>query len=808
MERYVCIHGHFYQPPRENPWLEFVELQDSAYPYHDWNARVTAECYAPNATSRIMDEEGRIAEIVNNYARISFNFGPTLLAWLAHAAPDVIAALQQADQESQERFSGHGSAMAQCYNHMIMPLANRRDKITQVRWGIHDFRHHFGRKPEGMWLPETAVDVETLEILAENGIHFTILSPFQAGEIRKRGGRNWTNARGGTIDPTTPYEQQLPSGRRICIFFYDGPVSGALAFEHLLRRGEDYASRLFGAFSDDRKWDQLVHVATDGESYGHHHKHGDMALAYALHYIEKSGTAKLTNYGEYLARHRRLPHVQIAENTAWSCSHGVERWRSHCGCSTGGYPHWNQHWRTDLRRAVDWLRDTVAGPFEQRGKELFQDPWAARDDYIAVVLDRSPENIRRFFHRHAARELNQSETVTALKLMELQRFAMLMYTSCGWFFDELSGIETVQVIQYAGRAVQLAEELFGDSIEGPFRQRLSEAKSNIPEHQDGRLIYEKWVKPARIGLPKVTAHYAASTLFEDYDERTHVYCFQVTRLDELRKREGRAGLVVGQCEVSSEITRETLRFSYLCVHMGDHNLVGGVREYQGDERHAAMRADMLESFGRVDFPEIVRRLDVHFGGLPFSLTTLFREEQRRIVELILDASLRRVNDAYRQQYEQQSLLAVFLGELGISIPTALRTTAQMVLNADLHRELERTPIDKQRVSHLLEEAKTWQVDLDTAGLSHQLSLALDRSALVLRSEQDKHEMLTELENSLDVVDLMPFPVNLIQPQNIVYKLWRQTRSRMRVAVPDDRIPPSWEEPLRAVAQRLRIRVDD
>ncbi|HEY2321618.1 MAG TPA: glycoside hydrolase, partial [Thermoanaerobaculia bacterium] len=320
--RFIAVHGHFYQPPRENPWLEAVETQDTAHPYHDWNERITFECYAPNASARILDDSDRILRIVNNYATMSFNFGPTLLSWLEVHAPETYAAIIDADRASRARFSGHGSAIAQAYNHIIMPLANARDRRTQVQWGIRDFEHRFGRKPEGMWLPETAVDTDTLEVLAAAGIRFTILEP---GQAREAG-----------IDPTMAYRCNLPSGRSIAIFFYDGPISRAVAFENLLARGEFLANRLAGAFDPSRTHDQLVNIATDGETYGHHHRYGDMALAYALHYIEERELATLTNYGEYLEKHPPVHEVEIRENTAWSCAHGVERWRSDCGCSTGG----------------------------------------------------------------------------------------------------------------------------------------------------------------------------------------------------------------------------------------------------------------------------------------------------------------------------------------------------------------------------------------------------------------------------------------------------------------------------------------
>ena len=482
-----------------------IEVQDSAYPYHDWNEKILAECYAPNTISRILDSEGYIIELPNNYSKISFNFGPTLLAWMEEKAPEVHEAILAADRMSQKNLSGHGSALAQPYNHMIMPLANRRDKYTQVRWGIRDFEQRFGRSPEGMWLPETAVDLETLDIIAEQGIRFTVLAPHQASEVRGPGEDTWTDVSGGHIDPTMPYELNLDSGRKIAIFFYDGPISRAVAFERLLAKGEYLPQRLMSAFSGERSAPQLVNIATDGETYGHHQQYGDMALAYALRQIESENRARLTNYWEYLDRFPPASEVRLFENTSWSCAHGVERWWKDCGCNSGGHPGWNQAWRTPLRDSLDWLRDTLAPLYEEHAGRLLRDPWAARNDYIRIVLNRVPEHVDEFLRMQAVRELNQTEKVSVLKLLGSQRCAMLMYTSCGWFFDELSGLETVQVIQYAGRAIRLAEETCGVQLEDAFLERLEQAKSNIPEHRDGREIYMKFVKPAMVDLIKVGA---------------------------------------------------------------------------------------------------------------------------------------------------------------------------------------------------------------------------------------------------------------------------------------------------------------
>ena len=470
MNRFVCVHGHFYQPPRENPWLEEVEPQESAQPYHDWNERISAECYARNGASRVLDAEGRIREIVNNYSKISFNIGPTLLSWMEKKDPDAYKAILEADRLSRERFSGHGAAMAQVYNHMIMPLANARDKRTQIVWGLRDFEHRYGRKPEGMWLAEAAVDLESLDIMAQNGLLFTVLAPHQARRARKLQGvaRPWGAKDEGSVNLRCPYLCRLPSGRSIAIFFYDGPVSRAVAFEGLLHNGEAFARRILGAFNPQDTADQLVHIATDGESYGHHHKFGDMALAYALQYIEQNDRAKLTVYGEYLASHPPEYEVEIVENSSWSCAHGIERWRGDCGCNSGGKPSWNQQWRAPLRQALDFLRERAAKVYAREMVACGVDPWVVRDAYIAVILDRSRYSADRFLFRAFGRELSFVDKNRVLRCLEIQRNALLMYTSCGWFFDDISGIETVQIIKYAARVIQLVQRVADEDLELAF----------------------------------------------------------------------------------------------------------------------------------------------------------------------------------------------------------------------------------------------------------------------------------------------------------------------------------------------------
>jgi alpha-amylase/alpha-mannosidase (GH57 family) len=809
MDRYICIHGHFYQPPRENAWLEFVEAQDSAYPFHDWNERVTAECYAPNGMARILDGDQTIKTITNNYAHISFNFGPTLLSWLAEKEPETYRSILDADKESRQRYSGHGSAMAQAYNHMIMPLANSRDKETQVLWGIADFEFRFGRKPEGMWLPETAVDLETLDILARNGIRFTILAPYQAKRMRKERARIWRDAAGGKIDPSMPYDVRLPSGNRIAVFFYDAPISQAIAFEGLLHKGEHFAGRLVSAFSENRTWPQIVHIATDGETYGHHRKHGEMALGYAIEHIESIGQAKLTNYGEYLERHPPTHEAEIWENSAWSCGHGVERWNSNCGCNSSGRPGWNQEWRGPLRQALDWLRDTVAPEFEIKGRELFRDPWAARNAYIRVILNRWPDNVDRFLAEHAARELSQEERILALKLMEMQRHAMLMYTSCGWFFDDISGIETTQVIQYAARTLQLYEDVFAKPIEEMFLARLSAARSNVPEYQDGRVIYEKFVRLAMVDRKKVAAHYALSSLFEPYPEESKVYCYKVDLEDFHSAESGRSKIVVGRARIMSEITQESDVYSFGALHMAGHMMNGGVRAYRGEEQYNTLKEELVDPFSRADFAEVLRILDRHFGDSTYSLRSIFHDDQRKILNMIIKSTVGEAEAAYRHLYETHAPVMRFMSDLRIPQPRAFLTAAEFALNSSLRVSLEDVDnLDFTRINALIEEARAANVPLDSETLSFTMRRTIKRLSEQFREHTGDLDLMKKLESAASLARSLPFEVNIWRTQNNYYEILKQVYPQWAAkAAHGDQTALEWIDHFIALGKNLSVKVE-
>jgi alpha-amylase/alpha-mannosidase (GH57 family) len=822
-ERTVCVHGHFYQPPRENPWLETVEAQESAAPWHDWNDRITAECYAPNGAARIVNSENQIIRILNNYARISFNFGPTLLSWLLENAPRVHAAIVHADQRSRSRFSGHGSAMSQVYNHVIMPLATTRDRITQIRWGIADFRHRFGRLPEGMWLPETAVDSESLDLLAQHGIRFVLLAPHQCAAFRplpdpgqaarpsakEKSEPAWSDTPNASVDTTQPYLVRLKEGRSLAVFFYDGPRSRAIAFEGLLNNGETFAHRLLGGFRPNPGHAQIVHVATDGESYGHHHKYGEMALAWMLHWVQDEdhgdgeNDIRLTNYSEFLDKHPPRFEARIVENTSWSCAHGVERWRSDCGCSSGR-PGWNQKWRTPLRESLDWLRDSVAPLVREASVPLFMDHDEARNDYVRVILDRSRESRDAFLDEHATHRLSSEERVRAFMLMELERHSMLMYTSCGWFFDDISGIETIQVIAYASRVLQLAAELFGNlaaGMEVEFVRRLGAAKSNVPEQQDGAAVYNRYVRRMQVGLEQVAAHYAISSIFTSYPDETDLFCYTVRRQSYEAVSSGRVRLVMGAAHVCSRVTESSETFAFAVLHFGDQNITAVVKPWNPDRSAdwASFVADAKDAVRRTDFPDVVRCFDREFGPQAYSIRSLFRDEQKRILDILLTSTIGDVETSLTNIYENQASLLHFLSESGMPQPPALTLAATFAINAGLKRALESDPVDAVQARIWLNLAQSDQIALDRPALGYLVDRRMKRAMLDLQESPEE----APLDNALLVartISELPFDLNLWQAQNTWYDIFRTLREN----------PPSeeWLERLKELGRLMHISVED
>jgi alpha-amylase/alpha-mannosidase (GH57 family) len=843
MGRFLCVHGHFYQPPRENPWTEEIEAQESAQPYHDWNARITAECYAPNAAARLFNGDGRIASIVSNYASMSFNFGPTLLAWMQEAEPAVYAAVLAADGASRARFSGHGGAMAQGYNHLIMPLANRRDKETQIVWGQRDFARRFGRQAAGMWLPETAVDVESLDLMAAHGVRFTILEPHQARRVRALSpgslampviaplaptapatpvtsvapptvGRHWRDVTDGSIDPTRPYLVKLPSGRRIAVFFYDGPIARAVAFERLLESGEGFAGRLVAAAPAEGH-DRLVHVATDGETYGHHHRYGEMALAYALRQIEASGAATLTNYAEYLAAHPPVEQVEIVENSSWSCVHGVDRWREDCGCRIGGEAGWNQAWRAPLRQALDELRDGIAPLWEEAAGEIFAAPWQARDDYVTVLLDRSPAAVEAFLESHAAGATpTGARRVRALALLEMQRHAMLMYTSCGWFFDDIAGLEAVQVLRYAGRAAQLADELLGSHAERALLRHLAWARSNDPQAGSGRDLYQARVLPSRVTAGQVAAHYAVRALFGEPPNPVRLLGHSLVRQGDCHAGsagesgsdlpgapavvDGPAGrLAAGRLHVESLATGAAEDFCYAGLRYGGPQVIAGVVplaavapvpvEAGAPDEGCAMTAaafagaasEITAAFGEGDVARVVRLLDLHFGGAPHGLAALLGDERRCVLGEMEAAAAAEVERFLRGILRRRGSLSQPDGA-GAMRPVALRAAVEVVLNADLRQVLGDGESDPRRLDDLLEEAVRTRIRLDP-GLGAVLAATLASLLERLLAQPDDLALLRHATARAAIARAAPFTVDVWLAQNLCHELREAAYASRRAA---------------------------
>ncbi|MBI4057200.1 MAG: DUF3536 domain-containing protein [Elusimicrobia bacterium] len=622
MSRYLCIHGHFYQPPRENPWLEEVDPEDSAYPFRDWNTRIFQECYGPNAATPLLNSEGRIEELFNNYEWISFNFGPTLLSWLQRHEPRTYRLLLRADESSRVR-CGHGNALAQVYNHVIMPLANPRDKRTQIRWGIEDFKYRFGRIPEGMWLAETAVDEETLEMMVQEGLHFTILSPSQA--------------KTSDLDVTQPYRWFSKKSRDtfLDIFFYHKGLSHAIAFEGLLSDGEKFKHALLSAFNNSAS-PQLIHVATDGESYGHHHRLGNMALTYALRQIKQEPAIQIVNYATFLEKHPPQKEVEIIPFSAWSCSHGVGRWSEDCGCRIDPQSGWHQRWRKPLRDSLNQLSQKIDLFYEQKGSSLLKDPWLARDHYIQRVADPSPSFTKRFLDQHSSKHLSAEEAVGAVQLLEMQRARLLMFTSCGWFFDEISGLESTQILKYAAHAMELAALADGKTTthwEKDFKDSLRSCPSNLSSYGDGSIIYEKLVTPCKISLKRAAAHHALEeSLGGTPLKNSYAFHYKVREKESAHHRNTRLFLL--WLDIHRPATLEKGTFTALVLHQNRSDLNCFLSENPDLSRHRDMGRRTLKTFLETADPEMISLLEKNLGGDSFSREALFKHAKKNWLLLL------------------------------------------------------------------------------------------------------------------------------------------------------------------------------
>ena len=797
--KYICIHGHFYQPPRENAWLEIVEMQDSASPYHDWNARINFECYAPNAAAKILDNNHHyITKISNNYDKISFNFGPTLLSWMLQADPETHQAIVEADIKSRERFGGHGSALAQVYGHLIMPLANRRDKETQVKWGIEDFVRRFGRHPEGIWLAETAVDTETLEVLVDYGIKYTVLAPRQAKASRKIGDPYWSNLY-ETVDPRHPYLYNLPSGRSIALYFYHGEIAQGVAFKGYLNNGKYFAQQFSKVF-DENDTPQLAHIATDGESYGHHHRHGEMALADALNYIRENDFATLTNYGQYLELFPLEYEVQIHENSSWSCVHGVERWQSNCGCNTGGNPGWNQAWRGPLRDTLNWLRDELIPVYEEEAGKLLNEPWDARNDYINVILDRSPESIDAFFTRNSKYELNKDERTQALRLLEMQRQSMQMFTSCGWFFDEVSGIETNQILQYANRAIYYAGQVSNLLLHEEFLERLETVPSNM--HRSAAGSYLKHVLPSKVDLTRVATHYAVASLFEPQPENLELFNYQAESEIFERFKAGNQILCIGRTTVKSKITLSEKHFSFAVLYLGQQHIIGNISIDMDWDGFMKMSNQITKAFSDSNLGQVIAVMQTFFSSQKFTIWNLFQEEKRKMIQQITAESLQQVESSFREIYNDNYQLMSSMQNSNIPVPETYIAAVKYILNYDLQAFFSQNFLDIRELNRLIDEMDKWDVDIeDTATLKLTASERIFTEIKALTPETNEVDDLTSLNQVLINLNRIGIEAEDWKGQNQYFYLKRDFEKGQRQFPSEE-----WKKAFKELGELLKVKV--
>ena len=756
--KYLCIHGHFYQPPRENAWLEEIEQQDSAAPFHDWNERICAECYAPNALARLLDGQQYLTQLTNNYSRISFNFGPTLLSWMERKEPEVYQSILEADKISQERFGGHGSAIAQAYNHIILPLANERDKETQIKWGIADFTKRFGRAPEALWLAETACDTPTLCALAQAGMKYVILAPGQCARIRRIGSDKWQEV-GASVDPKRAYQCNLPNGKSIALFFYDGPISQGIAFADTLSSGEKFASRLLGAYRSGEEA-QLMHIATDGETYGHHQKFADMALAYCLKKVEENPEVELTVYGEFLEKHPPVYEAQIVENSSWSCCHGVERWRSNCGCNSGR-PGWHQKWRGPLREALDFVRDELIKTFDTLGREYFKDPWAARNGYVDLMMDRSLGAQHCFFLKHAT-EKAWNDRSGALLLLEMQKNALFMYTSCGWFFDEISGIETVQIMQYAARALEINRQLTGKDIEPAFIEKLALAPSNIKELKNGARVYERYVKPQAMPIEKIALQHIVSLLADETVNPRRAYAYEVQKFSPRKLTSADVTLWMGQIVLKSVVTLQESTLDFAVFRNGPSDFIC-----------AAMPTISAEVFDQAEklfqakqYDELKAYLSKQIAGV-YPLSSMLNDVRRRVVE-----STRREMDAqtdreFTRLFEEQYPVVRGLQQIGAPVPKTFLTVAEFVLAQDLVAEIRAAELKIAALEELMEDVKALGIDI-APRVNGAVTDKLTSLAFTFARNPENKIAAMKLIELLNYAEIFGFTPDTVKAQEFVF----------------------------------------
>jgi alpha-amylase/alpha-mannosidase (GH57 family) len=774
----LIVHGHFYQPPRENPWTNAVERQPGARPFDNWNERIHFECYRPNAYARVVDLYGRVERIVNNYASINFNFGATLLNWLARHHPETYARVLEADRVSACSRGGHGNAIAQGYHHSILPLCNARDRLTEIRWGVADFQSRFGRDPESLWLPETACDDATLGALIDEGLAYVILSPFQAARVRPVGAQVWESVADGLIDTGAPYRyfHRDGSNRSIAIFFYDGQLAKSVAFDGVLASSHLLIERFVSAEGRGG----LVHIATDGETYGHHFKFGDRCLAYALEVEAPARGFRVTNYGEYLEQNQpewevELRHDADGEGTAWSCAHGLGRWARDCSCHAGAPEGWNQRWRDPLRRALNFLRDEAATVFERQGGDLFRDVWRARDDYVSILC--GAKERAEYLREHATHDLGVAEEIRALTLLEMQRASLMMFTSCGWFFNDVAGIETVQVLRYAARVLELLDELEVASPRAQFLELLAEAESNDTAHGNGADIFYAQVESSRVSPRRVAASLAISGLVAAPDESGQSAGYDFARARFERRQHGRLALATERLRLESRATGRRFDFAAASMHF-----YCALREFEGEAEFAAASQKLREEFRASSLPRMLRLVRDEFGPDEYGLEHLLPQGRQGIYEIVFGQMIERFTEQYEFLYEENRRNIEMLQEAGFELPQELRAAAEFTVGRRFELRLQRlerepSPATLRAAVEIADEIARRGYRLDRTRTRRQVGRLITRAASVAVASPATENLEAAFE-LIRVAHKLGLEADVERAQEIVYEAVRQSASRI------------------------------
>lgn len=762
-ENLFIFHGHFYQPPRENPWTGLVSREQSAAPSHDWNQRIDQECYRPNAYGRILDEAQFVAEIVNNYEFISFNLGPTLAYWLEQHDPLTLARMVAADQKSALANGGHGNALAQAYNHMILPLADKQDRRTQIHWGLAAFQAQFQREAEAMWLPETAANHEVLDELIEQGMRFVILAPQQAARIRGPKQEKWQDVSGGKIDGSRPYfyRHRDGSGRRLAVFFYDGELAHEVAFEDALNESERLVQQVLAA-QKRANAGPLVHLATDGETAGHHHAWGDRVLSHALTRALPEKGLKVSNYGHALDLYPPSWEVELdlgpkGEGSSWSCAHGVGRWIRDCGCKVSPKEGWKQSWRTGLRRAMDMLRDASRPYFEEEAGKLLHDPWSARDDYIRVLLNPGYESCHAFLREHGRGDLPKEKRVRALSLLEMQHQLMLQYTSCGWFFDDISGIESRQVLRYAARAIDLWTEMGGAPPAAAFLDHLTRAKSNVEGVGNGTDLFREIVTSDTVDPRQILVHaLLRSKEADDANGGAGEWKWRV-RSRERQEKDG-CTLHTGRVSVRLRQTQRSFHGAIAVLERGDLDLRAHVCLDMSEEDFNAAGRRLGSAFN--DGIEI-DVLDEEFNDLKYDSESLLSSGGRELLAPLITRSYESFQSSLSRLHHDHQHLLAGVERLGLDEPKLLGGLARIALEAALNEALLRALADQN--GEALKELKK------SAELARGCGMEIDWSVSRAKVESTVVTLLAEselpkIEKILAWAEELGIPLHLYRAQ--------------------------------------------